>query len=256
MPVDFDDDDISGVVDEVNGGGDKPPPNRSWAPVSGDEEPERDVEEQMSEVEARLEVAQYYRLILNETLFEDPPNPAVAERVEEEVRGFIKTRMQALMGVSQAEKAPARIFTDAEVQALRTIAQTEVVGALKALAAKVLKKPAILDAKPLPSAEKKSNEPPREPLLKKVGQRRPQQAAPAPQLRKGKQQEKKTRVVVDDAGHEVTQDITPPSRPTGPIQPIPTGRSREQIEALSAQSAAYQARVALAALEKDLRGSK
>lgn len=248
MPVDFDDDDISGVVDEVNNPEPAPP---TWNQVAE----EQDVEEQMSEVEARLEVAQYYRLILNETLFEDPPNPSVAERVEDEVRGFIKTRMQSLMGVSPAEKVQARIFSDAEVQALRTIAQPDVIGALKALAAKVLKKPGILDAKPLPSTEKKkSNEPPREPLLRKVGQRRPQQA-PAPQPRKG-QQEKKTRVVVSDDGREVTQDLTRPSKPTGAFQPIPTGRNRQEIEARSAQSAAYQAHIALQALERDLRGSK
>lgn len=252
MPVDFDDADISDVVDEVDEQAQQPAAD-TWNQITE----ETDVEEQMSEVEARLEVAQYYRLILNETLFDDAPNPAVAERVEEEIRGFVKTRMQALMGVAQPEKAPARIFTDAEVQALRTIAQPDVVGALKALAAKVLKKPTILEAKPLvQEKQRKAPEVPREPLLKKVGQkRRPQQPAPAPTPKaRSKPQEKKTRVMVDDAGNEVTQDITPQARPTGPIQPIPTGRSRQAIEAMSAQSAAYQAHIALTALERDLRG--
>lgn len=258
MPVDFDDADISDVVEEVNS-----PQAQIMPPAYTVQEDSRELEEEMSEAEARLEMAQYYRLILNETLFEDAPNEEVATRVEEEIRGFVRERMKLLVGVGQPkqEAKPQKIFTDAEVQALRTIAQPEVVEALKALAAKVLKKPAILDAKPLP-VEKPKAEPSvlKEPILKKVGQRRPRQSpepqAPAPRSGRGKRMEKQTRTITTEDGKEIVQDVTPQARPVGPVQPIPTPRGREQIEAMAAQSAAFQARVALNQLERNLRGKE
>jgi hypothetical protein len=137
-----------------------------------------------------------------------------------------------------------------------------VVEALKALAAKVLKKPAILDAKPLPAEKPKPEEKVlKEPILRKVGQKRPRQSsvpeAPAPvRSGRGRKQEKQTRTITTDDGKEIVQDVTPQARPVGPIQPIPTPRGREQIEAMAAQSAAYQARVALNALERNLRGKE
>lgn len=255
MPVDFDfdEEDVADVVEEVTS--QQPQGAPMGYSVVVDE-----FEEQMSEVEARLEVAQYYRLILNDNLFEDAPNPAVAERVEEEIRTFIRGRMQALMGVA-AEEKQTKVFSDAEVQALRTLAQPDVIEALKALAAKVLKKPTILEAKPLPKTEAKKA-PPKEPVLRKVRRKPEPRAAqpqyePAPQptqARPGRRQQKQIRTIVTDDGREVKQDITPQAKPVGPIQPIPVPRSREAIEARAAQSAAYQARVALSQLEKNLQG--
>jgi hypothetical protein len=251
MPVDFDDEDIADVIEEV-----EDPKEESTIQPQVEE---MSVEEQMSEVETRLEVAQYYKLILNDTLFDDPPNVEIAEQVEEEIRGFIKTRMQALMGVVEKPKAPQKIFADAEVQALRTLAQPEVVSALKALAAKVLKKPAILDAKPLP--QEKGEEAPkvrREPMLKKVGQRprQPQQQQPQAPVGRGRTQKKQFKTVVSAEGKEVKMDVTPQAQPVGPIQPIPTPRSKSQIEAMSAQSAYQQAHAAMQTLERKLRGKE
>lgn len=252
MPVDFDDEDIADVVEEVNN------PEAQVLPV---QPPEPDLEEQMSEVEARLEMAQYYRLLLQDTIFEDPPSPEVAARVEDEIRGFIKGRMQVLVGVGEPPAAkPQKIFTDAEVQALRTIAQPDVVEALKALAAKVLKKPTILEAKPLPT-EKPKAEPSviREPILRKrrqPGAIQNQAGAPAPRPvgGRGRQQKKVLVKEVNEEGKEFTRDLTPQAQPVGPIQPIPTPRTREQIEIAAATSASHQAAVALRALEKNLRG--
>lgn len=252
MPVDFDDEDIADVVEEVNN------PQAQVLPV---QEPEPDYEEQMSEVEARLEMAQYYRLLLQDTIFEDPPSPEVAARVEDEIRGFIRGRMQVLVGVGEPQAAKSqKIFTDAEVQALRTIAQPDVVEALKALAAKVLKKPTILEAKPLPVEKPKTEAPViKEPILRK--RRQPgapaQTAAPVQRSSVGgrsKQQKKVLVKEVNEEGKEFVRDLTPQSRPVGPIQPIPTPRTREQIEVAAATSASHQAAVALRALEKNLRG--
>jgi len=256
MPVDFDDEDISDVVEEVNRPTSQLLPNRQVI-----EQQEQDFEEQMSEVEARLEMAQYYRLLLSEPLFDDPPTPEVADRVEDEIRGFVRSRMQVLVGVGEPKKVEQKVFTDAEVQALRTLAQPEVQEALKALAAKVLKKPTILEAKPLPKEKTKAEQPVlKEPILKRVGfKRRPQAPAPeqAPQprpIQRGRQQKKRLETHVTDDGTEIVRDLTPQARPVGTVQPIPTPISREQIEANAAQSAAYQARVALNTLEQNLRG--
>ena len=254
MPVDFDDADIEEVVEEVND------PQAQVLPQEPDFEP--DLEEQMSEVEARLEMAQYYRLLLQDSIFEDPPSPEVASRVEEEIRGFIRSRMQVLVGVGEPPASKAqKIFTDAEVQALRTIAQPDVVEALKALAAKVLKKPTILDAKPLP-AEKPKAEPTviKEPILRK--RRQPNAPAPvqaAPQRTVGGRSKPQKKVLVketNDDGKEFVRDLTPQARPVGNIQPIPTPRTREQIEIAAATSASHQAAVALKTLEKTLRGKE
>lgn len=252
MPVDFDDEDIADVVEEVNN------PEAQVLPV---EDPEPNFEEQMSEVEARLEMAQYYRLLLQDTIFEDPPSPEVAARVEEEIRGFIRGRMQVLVGVGEPQPAKQqKIFTDAEVQALRTIAQPDVVEALKALAAKVLKKPAILEAKPLP-VEKAKTEPAviKEPILRKRRQpgAQPQQIQAAPVRTVGGRSKPQKRVLVKEVseeGKEYVRDLTPQAKPVGTIQPIPTPRTREQIEIAAATSASHQAAVALRALEKNLRG--
>ncbi len=263
MPVDFDDEDISDVVEEVNR------PTQQIMAQRQVVEAEPDFEEQMSEVEARLEMAQYYRLLLSEPLFDDPPTPEVAERVEDEIRGFVKSRMQVLVGVGEPKKAePVKIFSDAEVQALRTLAQPEVQEALKALAAKVLKKPTILEAKPLPKQKAEQPAPVlKEPILKKVGFKRrpsmvaevsdpqqPQQRRNQPPVRRGQKQQKRIETHVTDDGTEIVRDLTPQARPVGTIHPLPTPTSREQIEANAAQSAAYQARVALNTLEQNLRG--
>ena len=242
MPVDFDDEDISDVIEEVDS------PQAQIMP-----EPEADIDDLMSEAEARMEVASYYRLILRETLFgDDDPNPQIADQVQQEIRKFCQTRMAALMGVGQIEQKAAKIFTDSEVQTLRTLAQSEVSEALKALAAKVLKKPTILEARPLP-AEKPKAVPKAEPVLRKIGQKPRPQAAPVAPQRVGKQKKQYKTVTTED-GREVRMDMTPQAKPVGAIQPIPTPRSKSQIEAMSAQSAYQQAQVAVGQLERKLSG--
>jgi len=259
MPMDFDDDDISGVIDETE--------EESQAPVRPQvqQTSAQDLDDQMSEVEKRLEMAQYYRLVLQDTIFNDPPNVEVADRVEGEIREFVRSRMALLVGVGAAEKKPEPVvsqFTDAEVLAIRTLAQPEVVSALKALAAKVLKKPEILDAKPL-QAPAKPKAPAREPTLKKIVRpapsveaettrtvRSPAQAAPRG---RGKKQEKVFKTVTTEDGREVKMDITPQAQPVG-VKPFPTPVGKAAIENFSAQTARQQAMVAVANLDRQFSG--
>lgn len=259
MPVDFDDDDISGVIEETEEVARTPA--RQFRPVEAT--PEQDLDNQMSEVEKRLEMAQYYRLVLNDTIFNDPPNVEVADRVESEIREFVRERMALLVGVGEEKKPQvASVFTDAEIQALRTIAQPEVVGALKALAAKVLKKPAILEAKPIAPPTPEKPKVIKEPSLKKIVRpgtpktETPAKATvsqPAPKPVRGKKQEKVYKTVVDEAGNEVKMDITPQAQPVG-VKPFPTPAGKAAIEMNAAQVARQQAMVAVANLDKQFSG--
>jgi hypothetical protein len=260
MPVDFDEDDISGVIEETEQA--SPVPARRAAQYT---EEAQSIEDQMSEVEKRLEMAQYYRLVLNDTIFNDPPNVEVADRVESEIRDFVRSRMSLLVGVGEEKKPEALSpFSDAEVLALRTIAQPDVIAALKALAAKVLKKPEILDAKPRVVAPEKPKAPAREPTLKKIVRTPSQQAAPAQSPRqaspanpvspgKGKQQKRVFKKVTLVDGTEGQVDVTPPAQPVG-VKPFPTPVGKAAIEATAAQTARQQAMVAVANLDKQFSG--
>lgn len=274
MDFDFDDSDVSGAIEETEREAKKPasPPSK-WRATSEPvtyqvEEPSFD--DQMSEVEKRLEVAKYYRLVLDDTIFNDPPNVEVADQVENEIREFVRGRMSQLVGVSEEKKAKVEsVFSEEEITALRTIAQPEVISALKALAAKVLKKPAILDVKPRQEPAPKAPAVHKEPSLKKITRPaskptepaqpkivRPPPARPQAQaVKKGKKQEKVFKTVVDESGNEVKMDVTPQAQPVG-IKPFPTPTGKAAIEAFSATSARNQAMVAISNLETQLTGKR
>lgn len=253
MPVDFDEIDVNSAIEEVE-------QSSSIAPLSRPQELSS-IDDDMLEVEKRLEMAQYYRLVLSDTIFSDPPNVEIADRVESEIREFVRSRMSFLVGVgSKKEAPPALPFSEAEIAALRTMAQPDVVAALKALAAKVLKKPEILDAKPRPVVvSEKTKEPRKEPSLRKREiVRRPgpvQQARPTggpsegQQAIKGQQQKRVFKKVQREDGTMGEVDVTPPALPVG-VKPIPTPVGRAAIEATAAQTARQQAMVAVANLDK------
>jgi hypothetical protein len=265
MPVDFDEDDISGVIEEAEQPAYPSPVAQARRDQFAQQYQEaQSIDDQMSEVEKRLEMAQYYRLVLNDTIFNDPPNVEIADRVEGEIREFVRGRMSLLVGVGE-EKKPEMLspFSDAETLALRTIAQPDVVAALKALAAKVLKKPEILDAKPRVAAPEKPKGPPKEPTLKKIvrtpaapqqpTQRQQQAPTAAPPSGRGKQQKRVLKKVQRVDGTEGEVDVTPPAQPVG-VKPFPTPVGRAAIEATAAQTARQQAMVAVANLDKQFSG--
>lgn len=252
MPIDFDESDIDGVVQEVETAAASQPAVR----------PATDIEVEMDEVEARLEMAQYYRLILQESLFADAPNPSVAAAVESEIRDFIRGRMQVLVGVGSGEKAVKGSFSEPEIQALKTLASPDVASALKAVAAKVLKKPSLMETQAPLAPEEKKPKVIKTPVLKKVVQGASKDASiaakQAAEIGGKKAQVQKKRIVteVTDDGREIKRDLTPQARPTGPIQPIPTPRGRHQIEAVAAQAAHQHAAAALENLNTLLTGKR
>jgi hypothetical protein len=83
----------------------------------------------MSEVLRRLEMAQFYNSILQNPLFTE--GSETAEIVEQEIRSFVKERLEILLGmkvaaekvvVQERKPTPADALTEPEVQALRMVA--------------------------------------------------------------------------------------------------------------------------------------
>jgi len=102
-------------------------PKPSETPVNRPELPPEQSESalfeaEMSEVEKRLEVASYYRLLLNDSLFTDKTPASVM--VENEIRGFIRDRLAYLLNIKQEVKAtPVELpFSQEELAALTWLA--------------------------------------------------------------------------------------------------------------------------------------
>jgi len=222
-------------------------------------------EQAMAEVEFRLELAQYYRLVLSmDSFFSDSTGPAAAV-VDKEIRDFVRTRMSKLVGVENTDTDG--MFTPAEITALKALAAPAVFGALKAIAAKVTKKPSLVEPTPEPVAPtlKKANVPAK-PALRKVSAKSVVQSAstPAPQTPAPTPTPTPTPVKTEQVGgikrvtktvmapmvdqstgktveKEVVIDLTQQSRPTGSIQPIPFPTSIRQIEMTSQMTATRMA---------------
>lgn len=82
-----------------------------------------ELDDQMLAVERRLAVAQYYRLVLDNSLFAGDTSPE-AQQVDREVRGFVRDRMKVLMGVQpeKVAKPAEEVFSTLEVSILKQIA--------------------------------------------------------------------------------------------------------------------------------------
>lgn len=78
-----------------------------------------DLPEEADPVEKRLEVAQYYQTFLQESFFDD--DSAAAQMVESEIRGFVRERLNVLMGVKEGSSAGVS-FTNQEVEVLKKLA--------------------------------------------------------------------------------------------------------------------------------------
>jgi ribosomal protein S8E len=102
----------------------------------------------LSEVEKRLELASYYRLLLEDSIFDNQSESA--QKVNAEIRDFVRGRLEVLVGLRQEVTAPVVVespFTPEEITAL------------KAVADKVLKIPDIVKHEPAVPALKKVNAP-------------------------------------------------------------------------------------------------
>lgn len=207
------------------------------------DEREAALDDQLTEVEKRLEVASYYRLLLNDHLF-GTMTPAALE-VEKEVRSFIRSRLEVLLGIKQ-ETAPAKdVFTEAEV------------AALKSVASKVLRKPELAEpvkpapapapslrqvaspvAKPPPALKKAVKE--EAPAVKKAEPvraeptKRAEKTREAAPVETGKQRKRYKQIVAPD-GRTVEIDVTPPG--SSPVsKPIPTPTVAQLTQVTNSQA--------------------
>lgn len=214
-------------------------------------------EQAMAEVEFRLELAQYYRLVLSmDSFFSDSTGPA-ASVVDKEIRDFVRTRMSKLVGVEGNDTDG--MFTPAEITALKSLASPAIFGALTAIAAKVVKKPSLAEiaSEPVAPTLKKAVVPAK-PSLRKVSAKSvvpttptpppvtTPTPAPATTVEKvgGVKRISKTVIapMIDQSTgqtveKEVKMDATPQARPAGAIQPIPFPTSSRQVEMMSQMTA-------------------
>jgi hypothetical protein len=228
------------------------------APQVDEDAEDAEIEDLGEDVERRLEVASLFKTLLQGRLFDESTN--AAKFVEKRVKAFVKSELKALIGMGQ----PMRPTVEADFSA-------EEVGALKAVAAKVLNKGAVpaapaapvapqLRSRPIPStptvaprpATPTSKAPPPKPAAK------PAPAKPAAKPTQAPPSSKKTAVVseyVTEEGERVRdlrragrlikqyfnkegklikeKDVTPQARPRNGIPP-PTPQA---LQAISHQQA-------------------
>lgn len=177
--------------------------------IDAQRQDEERFDEQMDEADKRLEVASYYRILLRGALFDDESEAALS--VQREVRGFIKTRLEVLLGM-RTEKAAVptkQPFTEEQLEAL------------KALANRVLKKPelvAVKDApKPEPTLRKASATQNAAPDLKKV------QTAPVLKQAQAKKQSPKSTKTA--SAYKAPVGVRP-ERVTAPLIDPSTGEKK------------------------------
>lgn len=98
-----------------------------------------ELDEQLEDVELRLEVATLYRALLKDRLFTEQTEASRA--VEARVRGFVKNELKTLLGLVAPKKEQPQLFSPEEIEAL------------KAIAGKVLSKPGPTSQAPAPRPE-------------------------------------------------------------------------------------------------------
>lgn len=116
---------ISSYSAEEFGGGEEEPTEqtRADAVLESLEEPQQEESEEnpeLSDVDLRLETADYYRAILKHDFF-NTDTPA-ASIVDQEIRTFIRERLEILLGLRAPRPEAANQFSDEEVEALKVVA--------------------------------------------------------------------------------------------------------------------------------------
>jgi len=236
------------------------------------------VDDLMNEAERRFEVAQYYKLLLQDNLFENKTE--ASERVEDEIRAFIRERLSVLLGIRQPKTSNSEAFTDEQVAVLRDLADlgseaSNVLGAVMGRLAKKIDKK-IAKPKEEPPQLRQVKEPPK-PALKKRPEPKPKEAvAPRQAPRQEREPQKrnfgKVRVPekyqddptlkiegnkvfvqnrneqgehlwekIDGKLRPLYKDVTPPVTIDVPPVKIPTGQALEMTMQHSAQRALQEA---------------
>lgn len=97
---------------------------------------------QLDEAEAKLEKANCYKVLLQDSMFDDY-SPATAE-VEAEIRSFILKRLRVLMGIELEGQTASGTFSKEEVSALKHLASRVISKNPQVVAAPVVKEEKVL----------------------------------------------------------------------------------------------------------------
>lgn len=193
----------------------------------------------LQDVDKRLEVAHYYRMLTKNQLFEERNEATVI--VEREIGVFVRERLTVLLNLQGAvavKKEPA-VFTDDEVKILKIMAAT------------LAKKPAVLDGLNQNQATRKTS-PVRRQGVKVVASTRPTPAivpappppqpvskpAPAPEVTSGRRLRRaKFKEHLTEEGKKVKLNVTPQVRSSRSI-PMPADMAAATALVAQAQAQA------------------
>jgi hypothetical protein len=102
---------------------DEKPEQQSGFSNSSSAEDLESIDKIMSEAERRFEIAQYYKMLLQNSLFQNKTEASL--KVEAEVRDFIRERLSVLLGVQPPKTSVDNIssaFSDEQIQVLKDLA--------------------------------------------------------------------------------------------------------------------------------------
>lgn len=243
------------------------------------------IDSRMAEMEERLEMIQYYKLLLNGGFFNNPPNQSVASKIEQEVAEFVLGRLDTLlnMGSGPAKTKVESQFTDEEVANLKSLAEANTHKILTDVVSKVFAKieggikkapakaePPKLATKTVPAAPAPKKAAPSVMTVKArpMTNRAPAAAQPKPEAKpeapkpqepkKPGPQKKQFKTVArinqktGEPEGTAKVDITPQARPLGPIQPVPPPTSKLEIESQLDASSRRQSNMGLNIFDQKL----
>lgn len=153
-----------------------------------------EIDDLMNEAERRFEVAQYYKLLLQDNLFENKTE--ASERVEQEIRSFIRERLAVLLGIKQPKSSNSEVFTEDQVSVLKDFADlgSEAPDVVRAVMGRLAKK---IDKKVTKQKEEPQlravKEPPR-PSLKKRDEPRAKMGTARPESKPSRELSGKVKV--------------------------------------------------------------
>lgn len=167
---------------------------------------------QLDEAEAKLEKANCYKVLLQDTMFEDY-SPATAE-VEAEIRAFILKRLRVLMGIEQDGAATSGAFSKEEVSALKHLASRVISKNPQVVAAPPVKEEKVLPKLRVRSVEPEA-QPPRARAQRQEAPRRPvANLSQVPEKVKPVRKKKEMVEIALPNGFVVQTENTPPPKRT------------------------------------------
>lgn len=223
--------------------------------TSNGEDAAAELDDQLDDVEQRLDVAKYYRTLLSGTLFSGEQSGA-ATVVTQRVRRFVREELRTLLGLASPKPDLAAVFSTEQVEALRAVAdrllQREQILVPRAAPTPEQLRPKAPEASPQlqtrsqPAAPRRA---PAQPPKAEIAKPKPVKSAVPKGKRKVLQEavtETGVKVVTSETnGRTITEyfnakgdklqelDRSPPIRSPDAVPPL----NREQLEYISASQA-------------------